>query len=382
MFPGIIGTILNGKANNIPSGRIPSSCARSFDEMRVWINIGKIVDYSCFKSYFSQDFDPKTCTWSDLPGMTYNVPQWGSTYSVDTLDPAAPASLVTTCFHNVINGLKKVGYVDGQDMTGCGYDWRQGPSREWAEKCRVLIESMVNRQNGKKAIIVGHSMGAPFSYFFLRTMGSDWVSKYIHKYIVVSPAWAGATKALDFMIDGLDSSIPIGGKFFAPMCRHLPSVWFLLPWEDAFQNMVLATTPSRNYTFSQVNKLLEDLGAEYVSQKRQSVFNGFDYKKYSVFPGVPVISVIGKGVKTTQSLMYTKDIVKGDPEGDWTSEKIVTGDGDGTVPIKSLEYATNKWSESGHSGSIKVKYMSGAGHVEALRSSEFVQLVVGEACDS
>jgi len=317
--------------------------------------------------------------WEATEGVNLTVPKWGTTYAVDTMDPSGPMKYAIPYYHDLIEAFKKVGYTDGIDMVGGGYLWYGAPTVEWSHRLMSLVEDIYAKNGNSRAILVAHSMGAPFSYFMLQTAGEAWIKKYIHKLIYVSPAWMGSLNALNFMFDGFDHAVPIAGKVLAPLSRHVPSVWMLLPWADAYKGDVMATSPSKNYTFDMVADLLKDVGAEYVDEKLETTMGVFaKFNNYAKPPPVPVITHLGKNVKTVASIEFKKDVKPCDPDGSWNHDGRIFGDGDGTVPAKSLKYTTDKWAAM--NCDVTTVYHDGAEHVKLLYEPDLVQSVVDEAC--
>jgi len=378
LMPGIMGTVLDANAD-FQSG-IPSDCPHQFKDQLIWIDIQEVINYKCLKSFFSSDYIPSKKDWQRIPGIEFVVPKWGSTYSVNTLAPGAVTSHLVPYYKNIIEKLESLGYKDGENLLGGGRDWKEMPTDTWVQKIKELIEGAV-KKSGSKAVLMGHSMGGPYSYYFLMKMGNDWVSKYIHMYIPLAPAWMGAVKALDCMLEGLDRDVPIAGKYFAPLMRHIPSLWFLLPQKDAFKNQVLATSPSKTYTFDDLEVLLNDGNASYVEGKlaaTQGMFNKV-VNYYEQVPNVPVRSFIGYGKNTVKSFKFKEDIKPHDPDGTWESCSRINADGDGTVPIESLLYATDKWKKKG--GDVQVYSFDGMGHLPLIKDSTVIQHIVSLFCE-
>jgi len=380
MIPGIFGTVLNMEADIPADVPIPSDCKRKVADHRFWIHALDELHYSCFSTYFGHNYSSAEKKWERVPGVKISVPEWGKTFAVDTLDPSPLAKYAIPYYHNMIKALEKRGYVDGVNMAGGGFLWYEPPSDEWAKQAMELIENLVNKNNGVPAIIVSHSMGAPVSYYLIKYAGDAWVKKYVHKLIYVSPAWLGAVKALDIMFDGFDYFLPIAGKYFAPLARHLPGCWMLLPWGgEAFKNMTLATTPSRKYTFDQLVDLLTAAGAGDVAGKLKATQGVFEkWNHYSEPPPVPVVSYMGYGKDTVVGITFKNDIKPADPDGEWTHDGRVLGNGDGTVPEESLRYVTDKWASMGVD--VTTHFIKGGEHLDLLRDSSIVDAVVDEAC--
>jgi len=211
--------------------------------------------------------------------------------------------------------------------------------------------------------------------------GEEWIKKNIHMYIPMAPAWMGAVKALDVLLNGIDREVPIAGKYFAPLVRHIPGVWFLLPREEAFPNMILATSPSKNYSFGQLKDLLNDGTAGYVDGKIRAAMRFFEkYKNYDVVPPVPVHAFVGRGEDTVLCLNFKSDIRPHDPDGAWEFLNRTLGDGDGTVPTQSATYVTNKWINE-KKGDVQVFTYDKMSHLGIIKDDKVIEDVIGLFCE-
>lgn len=335
----------------------------------------------CFKNYFASSYDPEEGKWKRMEGINFTIPGWGTVFPVDELAPGAVTGKLIPYFHGIIRKLKALGYVDGVNMTGAGFDWKEVPSDEWVERVKDLVETVVANNGGSRAVLIAHSMGCPFTYYFMMKMGADWVEKYVHMFIPTSPAWMGAVKALDVMIAGLDYNVPLAGKYFAPLLRHIPTVWLLLPWEDAYPGIPLATTPSKTYMFADLVDLLNDGNVTDVEGKLKATRGLFEQwgRNYATPPRVPVRAFVGHGKNTVVSFKFKRDIVPHDPEGAWDSPTRIKGDGDGTVPYQSLVYATEKWAKMPGTD-VKTFLYDKMGHVPLLRDSDIIDDIIAQFC--
>lgn len=59
-----------------------------------------------------------------------------------------------------------------------------------------LVESAVEKNGGKPAVIVAHSMGCLVSTYFLARKDADWLKKNIASFIALSAPFEGAVTAL------------------------------------------------------------------------------------------------------------------------------------------------------------------------------------------
>jgi len=379
LMPGIMGSVIHGSANIPYDVPIPGGCERVFNDELLWVKESMILRYKCLMAYFRYDYDGWNGVWQRPRGVTYSIPKWNSTFAVDDLTPEPNGFLGNHIpyYHDMIERFKSIGYVDGDDLFSVGYDWKEAPTEELIQNMKRLFEATYKKHG--KVLFVAHSMGGPYSYYFLRRMGDQWVKKYIYMYVPIAPAWMGAVKAVDMMIGGLDNMFSGIGRFFAPLVRHLPSVWFLLPNATAFKNLVLATSPSRIYSFNDVALLLNDCNASMVEGKMHAAHKFFDsYGDYRHAPPVPVRQIVGTGSRTVVRLDFRSNVRPHDPDGIWDSFDRSFGDGDSTVPTQSFMYAYNLWQNKG--ADVKLSDHRGLSHMDLVQDSKVIDEVVSYAC--
>jgi len=376
--PGIMGVLLHAKAENIPKDHVPLFCPRNHKEFPIWFNAAFDFNIKCFRHYLKMNYTAATNQWVGTQGVTVTVPKEGTMFAVDILD--AETTKLAKYLHKFIVALEDHGYMDGVNMTACGYDWRKLPDQEWANKCRGYIEKMV-QSTGKKAIFIGHSMGGPYSYYVLRTAPAGWVEKYIYKYITPSPAWMGAPRALDAMFSGLGHLLPsVLSDLFAPLARSIPAIWFLLPWSEAFDGIAAVKTPANTYSWREVTKILSLEGLDQADAKMKYVRDVFDsFNNYEEMPNVPMITTFATDMDTLYTLVFKEELSKQDPEGDWKHPDQLHGAGDDTVPESSLKYVTDKWMKKYPDRNITFVRLSEVDHTTIVTSDEFIKLTLDEA---
>ncbi len=187
---------------------------------------------------------------------------------------------------------------------------------------------------------MAHSMGGPVSlYFFTKfnRINQAWKDKFIHAYIPIAGAWNGAVTSLEAVISGTSISFLPSfinkylDKILVPIARSLESFPWLTPTSSIFGNKVIVSTPSKQYTANDYEKLFWKIGHK----------NGYQFfkrvqpllKNYPQ-PNVKTHCYYGVGLDTPIKLTYNKDFRQGVSTIGLTP-KFVNGDGDGTVSTKS-----------------------------------------------
>ncbi|CAB9525721.1 Phospholipid:diacylglycerol acyltransferase [Seminavis robusta] len=183
-------------------------CAVAFFRRKIWGSLETFrsfaQDSECWKQHLSLD----PITGLDPDGIRLRPSQ-----GFESADFWTSAFWV---WDRVIRNLAAVGY-DGSNMDMVSYDWRLSyPLMQQRDghfsKLKTKIESFVDF-SGKKAVIMGHSMGAPKVFFFLVWVGKpkeeggggggdDWVERYIHAYVDLAGPLLGIPKAASALLSG------------------------------------------------------------------------------------------------------------------------------------------------------------------------------------
>jgi len=380
LMPGIMGTILHGSANIPPEVPLPDGCARTFDDTLMWIDEATLLQLDCAMTYFRYEFNPVSRDWDRLKGMTFSVPKWSSTYAIDELAPGGFSGSNVEYFHNMIGKLESLGYVDGDNLLGIGYDWKEVPSEKMIQDSKDLIERTVQKF-GTRVLLIAHSMGCPYSYYFLSRMGDDWVKQNIFMYVPIAPPWMGSVRAVDSMLGGLDRELPFVGKYLAPLIRHIPSVWFLLPNPLAFPNMILATTPNKVYYYTDMLQSFNDGNLTNVEGKMSAARYFFgNISNYEHLPPIPVRQIIGTNKKTVIGIKFPYDIKPLGADDLWPDFDRVYGEGDSTVPYDSMIYAYDIWERSGFD--VQLFKYPGLSHMDLVQDDTVIDQVIHFACDT
>mmetsp|Transcript_71672 Transcript_71672/g.226433 ORF Transcript_71672/g.226433 Transcript_71672/m.226433 type:complete len:324 (+) Transcript_71672:462-1433(+) len=122
-------------------------------------------------------------------------------------------------FHDMIEALKAKGHVEGTDLFGFGYDFRQSnrlPAALGAYKAR--IEDISARNQGRKVDIVTHSMGGLLTKALLAAHPETFAA-HVRTWVAVACPFAGAP---GFTMDALVS----GTQFLSGWEQY----WFVNRW--------------------------------------------------------------------------------------------------------------------------------------------------------
>ena len=195
-------------------------------------------------------------------------------------------------------------------------------------------------------LLVTHSMGSIMTLYFLNQQTQAWKDKYVRSFISIAGVWGGTARAVKVFAlgDNLDSWFLNEENLLWE--RTNPSLAWLMP-ADGFwaEDEVLVQTEEQNFTRTNLADFfnaLEGPNMGHMVEDTKDLIAGL------TAPGVEVFCSHGSKVDTTERLIYpagafpTNRTVSGEeggqfwpfPSGD---PKLIKGDGDGTVNIRSLE---------------------------------------------
>lgn len=206
---------------------------------------------------------------------------FGGTTGVDILLKIGGISLANM-FHNPIMDFRTNGYVDKESLFGAPYDFRRITSKDYSKlyfsALKKLIEYAVDR-NGKKAIILSHSLGCTTFKLFLSsylpsTMGAadaqSWKDEYLQIWMPIGAPFGGAPKSLRIIVSG--DHMGMGHLCIAKDCNYwyqkfeksISGVIWMVPNDTVFQGVDILPGTSYNVPDDQddLKKLYDTVDAD------------------------------------------------------------------------------------------------------------------------
>ncbi|XP_067651149.1 lysosomal phospholipase A and acyltransferase-like isoform X2 [Haliotis asinina] len=304
---------------------------KTAEYFNLWLNLEELAPYviDCFVDNMKLLYDNTTRKTRNQVGVDIVIPGFGNTSSVEWLDSSQLSA--TSYFAPIVEALVKWGYKRGESVRGAPYDFRKAPNEfgPFYNNLTNLIEDTFVRNNNTKVVLLAHSMGNPTTLYYLNHRPQVWKDKYIHSFITISGVWGGAVKPLRLFSAGDNLNVPfVEGINVREEQRSMPSSAFLMPSENFWSaNEVLVSQPKRNYTVKDYKAFFTDLGIPDAYLMRQDTEN---LVKDLTPPGVEIHCLHGINMPTPLQFQFG--------EGMWpdTQPKVVTGNGDGTVNIRSL----------------------------------------------
>ncbi|XP_018651429.1 phosphatidylcholine-sterol acyltransferase (lecithin-cholesterol acyltransferase)/ Phospholipase A [Schistosoma mansoni] len=254
-------------------------------------------------------YDPKTKQTRDRGLCNVEFPGWGDTWASEYL--SEDKYLFTSYMKLIVQSLTNDKFfVRNKTLRAAPYDFRKAPNEnsKYFIKLKQLIEETYENGAKRPIYLLGHSLGSLYSMYFLKQQDKSWKYKYIKGFISVSAPFGGSVESLYAETCGHNLGIPFRSPLaFRDIQRSFPAMAFLLP-DPPYAIM----------------------------NETKSVFDPYErptdidvYCIYSI--NIPTISQMIFKTPGPYRSAFPNQI-----------PKLKYGDGDGTVPLKSLSVC-NKW---------------------------------------
>lgn len=268
-----------------------------------------------------------------------------------------------------IESLKPLGYTEGQDLIPFPYDWRLSNDEHFAQLDEVIdkaINESFARTGQTKVILAAHSMGGVLARGYIYS--SPERAAKVDSLITMGTPYLGATKVFYGVVNGYQfGNITVRQELMKILMQNYPAAYQLLPQKPFVYD---ASNGDRLMSLDEVNAIRYKWFSNVQLDLVQDTYTPTIDNEHSFNPGllrqarqfmsgsieadgtakplpakVKQYVIIGTGVSTLTSFRLE----------DWTPEKSaeylelgnrkvilhpVSGDGDGTVPLWSLETPT------------------------------------------
>jgi lysophospholipase-3 len=208
--PGDGGSRIEAKLTGKPQVVHYICSKKTVDFFDLWLNLELFAPLviDCWVDNMKLVYNASDGTTSNKPGVETRIPSFGSTESLEWLDPSKSSTGIY--FSTLVEAMVTWGYRRGKDIVGAPFDWRRAPSRsivlsycsnvigsdemtDYYRALQLLIESTYRLNGNTKVVILAHSMGNPMMlYFYNSIVNKQWKEKFIRSHISLAGAWGGA----------------------------------------------------------------------------------------------------------------------------------------------------------------------------------------------
>eukprot|EP00307_Rebecca_sp_RCC1486_P000258 CAMPEP_0119406352 /NCGR_PEP_ID=MMETSP1335-20130426/709_1 /TAXON_ID=259385 /ORGANISM="Chrysoculter rhomboideus, Strain RCC1486" /LENGTH=552 /DNA_ID=CAMNT_0007430429 /DNA_START=42 /DNA_END=1701 /DNA_ORIENTATION=+ len=376
LVPGIGGSRIQAR---VPGRRNDWEClVQQFFQKSwfdLWFDITEIIPGSvgCFQANMELKWDMWRHEYLDN-GVQTRLVDFGDIGGVRCIVPAMESTCtLTEVYSKLAYHLETMGYVAGSNLHGAPYDWRTGP-KYWTKaggafsQLQRLIESTVQLNSGRKAVLVAASEGAPYLLWFLNNyVTPEWKEKYVEAYVPIAGSFGGSLQSLRMVLAGYlwginSKSLPwIDGSILAEVSRTFGGVTWSFPQAipGHLDDWTVVETPHRSWRASEINELLHQVDLHTTAD----IYN--TTRRYHTFapPGVKTYCFYGAGVSTPATLRYSSEDVY-DPAMLQYNE----ADGDGAVMLESLNMC-DVWAEADPAMYTVVR-LTNATHIQTIHRAE------------
>jgi len=369
LVPGDGGNQLEAKLEK--SVQDSKGCETHSKWYRLWLDIWQLRQgaLACWADNIKLVYDNTTKSSGNVAGVTTRVPGWGSTSSVEYLDPSWSAWVLADAgnyMHSLVEHLvATLGYTRDRDLVAAPYDFRFAPQSQsvYFQQLKTLIENTYEANNQRRVSLVSHSMGGLFCLHFLQQRDQGWLDKYVQRFLPLATPWLGATIQLNTVISGYNLDISLLDPLvIREEQRSYETAAYILPhphtWPDKQQALI--KTPSRSYTVNDFRDLFMDIGYPTGWDMLQNIL-GLTPLSH---PRVPTSCIYSVGVDTAVGLEYDVGFPDSQP-------RKVMGDGDGTVPKVSGEFCRHFLTQEGD----RVMAFRGIDHATILKDKKVLQFL-------
>ncbi|VVC25828.1 Lecithin:cholesterol/phospholipid:diacylglycerol acyltransferase,Alpha/Beta hydrolase fold [Cinara cedri] len=366
LVPGDGGSRIDAKLNK--TNVVHYLCdKKTTDYSNIWLNLELLMPYiiDCLIDNMRLEYDNITRTTHSPLGVDIRIPGWGNSSAVEYIDPSL--STFGAYFKSISDILVGSGLEREVSIRGAPYDFRKAPNEnsEFFVNLKILTEETYFQNNNTPVVFIVHSMGGCMTLKFLQAQSQQWKDKYVRALVSLAGVWGGAIKALKVFAVGDDLGVYVlSGSVLKTEQITSPSLAWLLPspyfWKP---NEVLIETDTKNFTVGDFKSFFESINYMTGYEMYQ------DVKKFVDFgpPNVEVHCLHGVTVQTVEKMIY------GPNQFPYKYPKLVYGNGDGTVNLRSLE-GCNYW-RSMQKQKVFHQVFPNADHMTILRDERVMDYI-------
>ena len=248
-------------------------------------------------------WDEETKRVQSVEGVTVRPKDFGGVEGVRYSNAGSKDLIPAPYLKTFLAKFESMGYTDGVNLRAATYDFRASGTahvlKTQFEALRGLVEETVALNNGSRVHLISHSLGTSFVNIFLQDQELSWTEKNVASAVMMSPTNAGTPVAVQGAIMGpvfpyVPQQLP---ALVSPAIRTFPSILWMFPSDDGkgptpiWGDSTFITTPTTNYSMSNLRALLHDMNASILLQVYDQVMDIGRRSLDSPGPSVPVLCI-------------------------------------------------------------------------------------------
>lgn len=280
----------------------------------------------------------------------------------------------------LIDAIEALGYMQGSTLFAAPYDFRKictaNELNLYSDSMQKLIERSV-KLNGKKAILIGHGLGACLMNYLLVNSPQEWKNMYIESFVSFSGCFGGCPKALRVLLSGESLPSKEEQRIIRDTTKNFTGLQWLLPSPLIYGEMPLMYYQQVCYKARDIPTVLFMAGFSDSAAVYNDVVASVQAKSLEA-PGVTTYLFAGTDVPTESSYLFDDSLIN-DPVKNYPYYRTDSAydnsfdypenfNGDGTVPKFVLEFPIS-WSKS-QKEPVHFRFYAGAEHKKILSMYE------------
>ncbi|EDV22036.1 Group XV phospholipase A2 [Trichoplax sp. H2] len=378
MHPVVLITALGGAQLEAKLNRTTAPywfCDKKTDWELVWLNVDFLLPFviRCWENIMQLKYDSKNHVYSPAhEGIKIRVRN--GTKHIRFIDPQFGLRGVSMEYGAIIDSLVFTGYTKDKNIIAFPFDWRIGADAYYLKNgvfhyLKLAIEQAYSNNSNIPVVCVGESMGNAMFNLFLNTyVDQKWKDKYVKAHISLSGVYAGAGQVIYSVISPSGGVLPpvVNFDVIRSVIRTYGSSAWLLPNRKFWKDYPFVRTKKKNYTAEDFGEIFSRLKLHNITEMWHNTRNLSTLHA----PNVTVYCWHGINVPTPNSFYYKDDNFEKQPD-------ITHTDGDGTVPLRSLQVCQN-WKKQ-QTKPVSVRSFPGVSHMGILGDESVIMGILSIA---
>jgi len=349
----------------------------------LWVGLHMIADMKMSRYPLALKYDAELNEFNnEITNLNTTIRDFGGVNGMKIIDAGVFAKMKAVqriYLEDVVESLETRGYRIGQDLRGAPYDFRrigdQKVRTQFYKDLQKLIEDTYEMNGQTRVHLTGHSLGGILSMNFLNTFMGDnqtWKDKYIESYTSVAAPFLGAPKALKTMLSGDNLGIKLMNEaYLAQLTSSFSCMLWMMPHVHSDKQAITPRSAINNFisvgeqTYNNTQPAIADLFSKF--KRDSNLMTAFEKQIFPLYnmshPKVNINCIYGYNVAT--EINYDYKTAHAQP-------LITYGNGDGTVPLESLQFC-EQWGAEDENYTLNIREFEHASHGGILSHAGFLR---------